>query len=82
MEPSTEYVAVDAAVRPKQRSAGRVAIVVMLALLTMVVGAAAGALGMHLIVATAFTMVPAYHAVHTCLAAPGASAFCVLRGGC
>ena len=44
--------------------------------------AVAGALGMHLIVATAFTMVPAYHAVHTCLAAPGASAFCVLRGGC
>ena len=32
--------------------------------------------------ASAFTLFPAYHAVHTCLAQPGAAAYCMLRGGC
>ena len=41
-----------------------------------------GALGLHLLVSSLVTVVPAYHAVHTCLAPFGDSAFCVLRGGC
>ena len=41
-----------------------------------------GGLGLHLAFASAFTLFPAYHAVHTCLAQPGAAAYCMLRGGC
>ena len=41
-----------------------------------------GALGLHLTLATAITILPVYHLVHTCLAEPGASAYCTMRGGC